>query len=136
MDKEEELTLRSESAAAVLKIISKVNCDVTYRQDPKRIEYFKGRLVERGLPVDDWLVIVANVDDPHGEAIAHCLMPDYDWEPYRKLGQTPYARGLAGRKWVEEVLEIFDTEAAEKLKNIKSVVPVVVVDFGVAEIYT
>jgi membrane carboxypeptidase/penicillin-binding protein PbpC len=62
------------------------------------------------------------------------LMPDYDWQQYRDKGETPFARGLALKDGIQEYLEYIDKQAADKLREMSDLA-VVVIDFGVAEVY-
>ena len=61
-------------------------------------------------------------------------MPGHDWQSYRDRGETPFARGLAGREGVRSFLEMIDREAMEKLRSFDGLA-VVVVDHGVAEVF-
>ena len=47
---------------------------------------------------------------------------------------VPYARGLAQREGIQEMLNVIDKEAGEKLEALDGV-GVVVVDHGVAEVF-
>ena len=80
------------------------------------------------------VIVILNVDDVHGGPLANALMPEYNWQEIRNRGEIPFARGLAMREGIQEVLDIFDKEAATKLQNMTDVA-VVVVDHGVAEIF-
>jgi len=83
----------------------------------------------------DAVITVINVDDVHGGPIADALMPGFNWQEIRDRGEVPFARGLAMREGVQGLLGTFDKEAADKLRNMTDVA-VVVVDHGVAEIFS
>lgn len=70
-----------------------------------------------------------------GGPLAESLMPDHDWQQYRDLGQVPMARGLAVREGIQNLLDLLDKEAGEKLRAITTGVAVIVMDFGVAEVF-
>lgn len=115
--------------------ICKHNCQRMLDANADRIEHFKRRIVESGHSPKDVVIVLLNVDDSHGAILADLLMPGQDWQAYRDRGETPVARGLAGRIGILASLEIFDTAAATKLRNAPDALGVVVVDCGVAEVY-
>lgn len=131
-----KLVLNDPSVLGGIKAIAKVNCKSTFDDQIERIGYFKKRLGIRGLSPLDYVIIIANVDDYYGKSIADVLMPSFDWEPIRKEGKIPYARGLVNRKFMQDALKLFDTEASTKLASVtESVVLAVIVDYGVAEVF-
>lgn len=129
-----QLVLDDPDARAVIAGIGKAQCKDTFDLNKDRVEHFKQRFVERGFTADSVVIAILNVDDPNGELIADILMPGTDWQAIRDQGMTPFARGLAARKFIQEALELFDALAAEKLKAVHSLA-VVVVDHNVAEIF-
>lgn len=62
-------------------------------------------------------------------------MPGNNWQEYRDRGEVPFARGLAERDGITEAVSTFDKEAGMKL-SLMTDVAVVVVDHGVAEIFS
>ncbi|HEA84359.1 MAG TPA: hypothetical protein ENI04_00005 [Candidatus Wildermuthbacteria bacterium] len=62
-------------------------------------------------------------------------MPGHNWQEIRDQDEVPFARGLAMREGIQEALGTFDDEAAAKLQDMIDVA-VVVVDYGVAEVFT
>jgi hypothetical protein len=92
-------------------------------------------VAERGETPDQVVIVLLNVDDENGRLLSEVLMPGYNWQEIRDKGEVPFARGLAVRECMQEALDCFDTDAALKLRS-KSELAVVVVDFGVAEIFT
>jgi len=62
-------------------------------------------------------------------------MPGFNWQEIRDRGEVPFARGLALRDGIQAIIETFDSEAATKLLKMNEVA-VVVVDHGVAEIFS
>jgi len=100
-----------------------------------RIEYFLARMDEINLSPDEYCVIIACVDDENGSAIADVLMPGYDWQSIRDLGQVPFARGFAKKDFLIHALEFINPVAAEELKNIKGKKVTIVIDCNTADIY-
>ena len=115
--------------------IAKQNCKLTFDLNVDRVEHFKNRIAERGFTPDDVVIVLISVDDPHGGPLADMLMPNHDWQQYRDKGEKPIARGLATREGIQEDLETFDKQAAHALKYWKGIA-VVVVDYGVAEVFS
>lgn len=121
-------------AVAVMRAVGKHNCRATFEIGTERVAHFARRIKERGLTAADVVIVLINVDDPHGSELAEVLMPSTDWQAIRDRGEVPFARGLASREGIQEALGLFDPEAAEKLRAWEGVA-VVVVDHGVAEIF-
>jgi hypothetical protein len=129
-----QLVLDDPVAVAVIQAVDKVNCRNTFEMNTERVVHFKRRVTERGMTAFDVVIVILNVDDVHGGPIAEKLMPGFNWQEIRDRGEIPFARGLAGRNGIQEVLGIFDKNAAEKLGKMTDVA-VVVVDYGVAEVF-
>lgn len=131
----DQLVLDDPIALAVVRGIGKGNCRKTLDAFADRVQYFAGRMATRGMTYKDTVIVLVNVDAPAGDLLADVLMPGHDWNKYRERGETPFARGVAVREGIQEFLEAFDKEAADKLKAMEEI-SIVVVDFGVAEIYS
>lgn len=129
-----QLVLDDPNAVAMIHSIGKINCSNTLKLNTDRVAHFKNRIMERGLTDSDAVIVLINVDDIHGGPLADMLMPGYNWQEIRNRGEIPFARGLAGREGIQDVLNTFDQEAGKKLQNM-SEVAVVVVDHGVAEVF-
>lgn len=129
-----QIVLDDPDAVAMIRTISKHNCQNTLKLNEDRVEHFKHRLVERGMTADQAVIVLLNVDDVHGGPLADALMPGHNWQEIRDRGEVPFARGLVMREGIQEVLEVFDEEAAKKLKGMSDVA-VVVIDHGVAEVF-
>ena len=129
-----QLVLDDPAALGMIRAVEKHNCKATFDMNAERVAHFKGRLEVLGLDPKEWVIVLLNVDDAHGALIADVLMPGHDWQAYRDAGQIPFARGIAGRSGIQDVVRSFDEEAAEKLNSL-TVASVVVVDRGVAEVY-
>lgn len=114
--------------------INKQNCELTFIEQKERVQHFVDRMHERGDDPQKVIITLINVDDPHGGPIADILMPGMDWQQFRDQGLTPYARGLAGRESIEEILEMFDSHAAKQSKTIGGIA-CVVIDHGVAAVF-
>jgi len=130
-----QLVLNDPVAVGVIHAVSKHNCRSTLELNADRVEHFKGRLADRGLTASDAVIVLLNVDDGHGGPLADILMPGHNWQEIRDRGEVPFARGLAMREGIQEALGTFDEEAAAKLRDMTNVA-VVVVDHGVAEVFT
>lgn len=129
-----KIVLDDPEALAVARAVAKSNCRNTFEMNADRVQHFKGRIQERGLSAEQFLIVLLNVDDLHGGPIAELLMPNHNWQEYRDRGEVPYARGLAQRSGIQEIIGKFDTEAATKLSGMKGTA-VAVVDHGVAEVF-
>ena len=129
-----ELVLDDPVAMAMIRAVRKNNCKNTFEMNADRVEHFKNRFSINNVTESEAVIVIINVDDPNGKHIANALMPDQNWQDYRDRGEIPFARGLAMRDGIEEALDIFDTEAAAKLRAMKGIA-VVVVDHFVAEIF-
>jgi hypothetical protein len=130
-----QLVLDDPMATAVFKAVEKQNCKGTLELNADRVTHFKQRISERGLTAADVVIVLLNVDDTNGAVLADVLMPGHNWQEIRDRGEVPFARGLASRDGIEKTLTVFDKEAAAKLQGMSDVA-VVVVDHGVAEIFT
>jgi hypothetical protein len=133
-DAEGRLVLDDPIAVSVGRAVSKHNCRATLLAHAERVRHFETRVRERGLSPKNVVIVVLNVDDIHGGPLAEALMPGHDWQEYRDRGEVPFARGLAVRGGIEDVLGSFDKEAHEKLTQSEKL-SVVVVDHGVAEVF-
>jgi hypothetical protein len=129
-----QLVLDDPQAVAIIGAISKANCRRTLDMNMDRVAHFKRRAIERNMVSAEVVIVILNVDDVHGGMLAEVLMPGTNWQEFRDRGQTPFARGLATREGIQEILETFDREAAAKLRTMADLA-VVVVDFGVAEVF-
>ncbi len=130
-----QLVLDDPVAVAVISAVEKHNCRNTLELNADRVEHFKRRLSERGMTADQAVIVLLNVDDVHGGPLADVLMPSQNWQEIRDRGEIPFARGLAMRDGIQKVLDTFDKDAATKLKSMTDVA-VVVIDHGVAEVFT
>ncbi len=130
-----QLVLDDPVALALVRGIGKSNCRKTLEMNADRVEHFKRRLMERGMAPDQAVIVLLNVDDIHGGPLAEILMPGQNWQEVRDKEQVPFVRGLAMRDGIQKVLHEFDKEAAKKLNDMNGVA-VVVVDYGVADVFT
>lgn len=129
-----QLVLDDPIAVAVIRVVEKHNCRNTLELNADRVKHFKRRLTERGMTPDQAVIVLLNVDDVHGGPLADALMPGHNWQEIRDKGEVPFARGLAMRDGIQKALGAFDKDAATKLQSISDVA-VVVVDYGVAEVF-
>lgn len=121
-------------AVAMTCAVGKHNCRGTLKLNADRLAHFRRRFKERGMTVSDVVIVIVNVDDVHGGPLADALMPGMNWQKIRDCGEIPFARGLVGREGIQEALNAFDQEAAKKLRDTTNIA-VVVVDYGVAEVF-
>ena len=131
----EETVLRDPTASALIAITGKHNCTTTRDANVDRIVHFKNRVRELAKTPQEVVIVILNVDDAHGGAMADVLMPNYNWQEIRDKGETPFARGLVDREWATEALSLFDNGASEKLQSMSDQLCIVVVDYGVAEVF-
>jgi hypothetical protein len=99
----------------------------------ERVQHFKNRVRERGDDPAEVLIVVLDVDDPFGGALAAALMPAYDWNPIRERGEKPVALGLARREGIQEAIDHFDKTAGATLRSISGLA-VVAVAHGAVEV--
>lgn len=130
-----QLVLDDPVAMAVVSAVEKHNCRNTLELNMDRVVHFKQRVVECGLTAANAVIVLLNVDDVHGGPLAETLMPGFNWQEIRDRGKVPFARGLAVREGIQEALQLFDKEAADKLRKMTDLA-VVVVDHGVAEVFS
>lgn len=135
-----QLVPEDPTAVAVIAVVEQHNrmsakqqCRATLDANRGRVEHFTVRIAERRMSPDEVVIVVIRVDDDHGGPLADALMPGTNWQEFRDRGEEPFARGLAGRDGIQEILTLFDPEAAAKLRETS--VAVVVVDHGVAEVF-
>lgn len=130
-----KIVLEDPIVVAIIQVNGKACCKETFDLNADRIEHFKNRITEKGLDSKDVVIVVINVDDPHGGPIADALMPNFNWQEIRDRDEIPFARGIAMREGIEKIINGFDKAASKKLKKTTGVA-VVVVDHGVAEIFS
>jgi hypothetical protein len=129
------LILDDPDALAMVTAVERYNCRATFQEQEERIRHFARRIQERGTTKEAYVIVVLNVNDMFGGVLAEKLMPGHDWQPIRDLGQTPFARGLCLRPWLQNVMEIYDAELGAKLAAITDHPAVLVADHGVAEVF-
>ena len=130
-----KMVLVDPDAVAVGRTIAKYNCRNTLESQADHVIRFKQRVAKLGRTASNTVITLVNVDDIHGRRLANALMPGTNWQEIRDRGETPLARGLAGREGIQGYLETFDQEAAAKLRDMTDIIAVVVVDNGVAEVF-
>lgn len=130
-----QLVLDDPEAIAVISVINKHNCEISFTLNSGRIKHFKERMIARDVTPQEFVIAFISVDDQYGGPIVDVLMPNYNWQEIRDRGEKPFARGLVDRDFIQKGLDMIDKTAAEKLRKMKKGIAVVVVDFGVAEIF-
>lgn len=129
-----QLVLIDPTAVEVIKAVGQHNCKNTLKLNEERVRYFAERA--KKYPPGHVVIVVINMDDPMGAVIGDALMPNYDWNAIRAQGQVPFARGLAERFGIAEILAEYDMAALAKMENIDHAIPVVVIDHGVFAIFS
>ncbi len=123
-------------ALAMVQAVERYNLKGLVENSAERIEHFRERSRALGGDATTHVIVVLMVDDPVGGALADMLMPGFNWQEIRDRGEIPVARGLAGRRGIEDALKAVDEVAAEKIRAWdQTEVAVVVVDQGVADVF-
>ncbi len=130
-----QLVMEDPVASAVISAIGKRNCIATLTMNADRVAHFKRRLAELNRTPADTVIVLINADDPYGRPFADLLMPGADFQQFRDAGQVPYARGLAGRDFMQDGLDALDPEAAKTLREMTEGIAVVIVDHCAAEVF-
>ena len=120
----------------MIQAIDKHNCRATFDANKDRIDHFKNRIRELGRHASDTVIVVINVDAPYGQGLADVLMPGFDWQAIRDRGEVPFARGLADRNFLENIVADIDIELGRRFKDKREYFCVVVVDHGVVQVYS
>lgn len=128
-----QLILIDPVAASVALAVAKHNCRNTLALSADRVDYFRQRAVQLGQGPKEVVIVVINVDDKAGEILAEALMPGFNWDEIRAKGETPVARGLAGRDGVIEFAKKIDPNLV--VDDNPSELQVVVVDHSTCEIF-
>ncbi|MES3031144.1 MAG: hypothetical protein V4697_01885 [Patescibacteria group bacterium] len=82
----------------------------------------------------DHVIFVINTADILNYAIADNLFA-LDWDLLFDKKQKPFARGTSPRKNMAHLLDKVDPVAGLKLREMSSTTPVLVIDFGVVEVF-
>jgi hypothetical protein len=130
-----QLVMTDPFAVGMIQAIGKINCKETLKIQRDRVLHFTKRIKELGKSPDDFVITILNVNDVFGGCLAEMLMPGYNWQEIRDRGEIPFARGLAGREGIQNILDDIDKDAAQKLRDAGSVVTVVVMDHSAVEVF-
>lgn len=90
-----------------------------------RVWYFDERMRQRNLTFEDCVIVILDVDDIHGGPLANELMPGHNWQQIRDSGQTPIARGLAGREGIQEVVDSISKRVGDAMRELHETVVVI-----------
>ncbi len=120
---------------ALVKAVNKINCESTYLSQLDKINHFKNRIIEKGLDPKTFAINIINVDAPYGFEFAEILIQGHDWQQYRDQGKIPLARGFETKDFMIKLIAVIDKEAADKINQVEGI-PVIVVDYGVIEIFS
>ena len=141
-ERDGQLVLVDPAAMGLLAAVQTVNrrrakegCSITFRANGERIAHFVRRIEERGQSSKDVVIVLVRVDDSHGGPLSEELMPGYDWAPVRSGGAIPYARGLAMRDGIEDVVKLIDPEVGVRFRTMTDAPVVVVVDFETCDVF-
>lgn len=100
---------------AVMGVVERVNL---YRYDPVAVERLEKRAAEKTLEEGShFVVVLIDMDDSFWKGFGEVLMPDADWDQYRKRGEKPMARGVIPRQLLLDVLNDTKTEYAFDLPD-------------------
>lgn len=130
-----QLVLDDPEGLAVLTAVGKHNCRATFDANAERVAHFVQRSSLRAPGEQPCVMVILNVDNSLAGELADVLMPGTDWQAFRAEGQIPFARGLAAREGIQKVIDEFDGAASAKLRAITDVLPVVVMDHNVIEVF-
>jgi hypothetical protein len=127
----------SPTTLGFIKGVERHNCRMTFETHAERVAHFKRRIVERGFTPDQYVIVLLNVDDPNGRRMTEILMPGQEpmWQSFRERRQIPFARGLAPREAMQEVVNALDEEIGKKFQEMAGKIVAVVMDHGVVEVF-
>lgn len=93
---DKQLVLIDPMAEAVINELRLIPCRELLKDSEARVQHFVTRAVALGVS-ESAVIVVLDVDDPDGRALAEKLMPKQDelWQSFRDKGEKPVARGLA-----------------------------------------
>ncbi len=129
--------LRDPHALAVIHAVERENCRrILVNEFMEPLQRFAMRMRERGLTMAQAMLVSFNVDEPVGAAFADEMMPGYAWDEIRAKGQVPYARGIAMRDGLQEVLDANFPHAGASLRAITEDVAILVADRGIVTVFS
>jgi hypothetical protein len=116
--------------------LARAKCAVTLEAHRERVDHFAGRVPARGLDQKHVVIVVINVDSEGGAGadLVRVLFPRVSWQEIRDRGEVPFARGLAFRDSIQDIVSKHDLEAGGKLREHDGL-PVLVVDHGAMEVF-
>lgn len=125
---DEHGVLHDDSASGLIKAVTRENARIMLHDSHRdRVRHFVGRIADLGRSPKDVVIVVICVDDPIGGPLSEQLMPGHDWSAIRATGATPFARGLAGRLGLQEVVDALDPAEGERLLAIDGVAVIMVI---------
>lgn len=130
-----QIVLDDPDGLALIDVVAKHNCRHTFELHKDAVAHFKNRITELGLASAQVAIVVLNVEDPCGGRMALALMPKSEalWAEIRGRGETPFARGLAERAGIEEVVKNLDPGCWERMRTMETVV--MVMDHDTVEVF-
>jgi hypothetical protein len=120
--------------AGVMLAVDAYNMQPVLNEQADRVLHFARRAAELGYGGHEVCIVLLNADCPAAAPLANELMPGENWQQYRDAGALPFARGLAGRPFVQAYLELVNPAAAEVFKA-KEGLPVLLMHNGRAAVY-
>ncbi len=115
-------------------VVNKNNYRHVFKPYSNRIERFRRHAKELNGPTGHVIILLLNVDDINGGPLSRMILPKHKWEEARSRKEKPFIRGLFTKELLCKKLDIVNTEAAEKLRDVTRLA-IVVVDFNVIEIF-
>lgn len=97
-----------------------------------RLSVIAKKALNRGLKVDQFVMVCIEVDDPAWNPLAMTLMPDavHIWDAVRSAGLAPIARGCVSGGVRDLVKEVVDQKLAASISDIPTNGTVQVLSLG------
>ena len=110
----------------------KQNCVKTFENSKNQLLLLKNKVIEKKR--HECVLIVMNLSDINGRALDESFMSNPQWKTKRAEIHTHYILFEAKKNGTIKMIETFDKEASKKLIATQGI-PVVIIDYEVAEIF-
>lgn len=78
-----------------------------YESNKNRLETLAYKFKDKTMmDLNEFVVVVIDVDDPTWRGLVNSLMPDCDWNKIREEGGSPVARGSVGVEIIDDICSI------------------------------
>jgi hypothetical protein len=129
------LVLDDPVALAVMRVLDRRNCRQRLVDHAEAIIRFRQRIEDRGMSAATAIIVLVCADSNLGPELADVLgMPEGWDQPFREKGELPFARGIAHRAGMQDILDQIDPDAGNQLRNAPGLC-VLVVDFNTFEVF-